>query len=104
MWFIGVEVEQETSAPASKKNPGSAPDVQPPIHVSRGEILKFKHTRVSAVNRMATRTFREKKYNKNKADSFFQLNFNVCINVDNRERARARDEKTKETNFVGRKT
>ena len=53
---------------------------------------------------MATRTFREKKYNKNKADSFFQLNFNVCINVDNRERARARDEKTKETNFVGRKT
>ena len=26
MWFIGVEVEQETSAPAPKKNPGSAPD------------------------------------------------------------------------------
>ena len=25
MWFIGVEVEQETSAPAPKKNPGSAP-------------------------------------------------------------------------------
>ena len=24
MWFIGVEVEQETSAPAPKKNPGSA--------------------------------------------------------------------------------
>ena len=24
MWFIGVEVEQETSAPPSKKNPGSA--------------------------------------------------------------------------------
>ena len=104
MWFIVVEVEQETSAPPPKKNPGSAPDVQPPIHISRGEILKFKHTRVSAVNRMATRTFREKKYNKNKADSFFPLNFNVCINVDNRERARARDEKTKETNFVGRKT
>ena len=28
MWFIGVEVEQETSAPPLKKNPGSAP-VQP---------------------------------------------------------------------------
>ena len=69
-----------------------------------GEILKFKHTRVSAVNRMATRTFREKKYNKNKADSFSPLNCNVYINVDNRERARARDEETKETNFVGRKT
>ena len=26
MWFIGVEVEQETSAPSPKKNPGSAPD------------------------------------------------------------------------------
>ena len=25
------------------------------------------------------------------ADSFFRLNLNVCINVDNRERARARD-------------
>ena len=29
MWFIGVEVEQETSAPPPKKNPGSAPDVEP---------------------------------------------------------------------------
>ena len=26
MWFIGVEVEQETSAPPPKKNPGSTPD------------------------------------------------------------------------------
>ena len=26
MWFIGVEVEQETSAPPPKKNPGSALD------------------------------------------------------------------------------
>ena len=26
MWFIGAEVEQETSAPPPKKNPGSAPD------------------------------------------------------------------------------
>ena len=25
MWFIGVEGEQETSAPPPKKNPGSAP-------------------------------------------------------------------------------
>ena len=25
IWFIGVEVEQETSAPSPKKNPGSAP-------------------------------------------------------------------------------
>ena len=26
IWFIGVEVEQETSAPPPKKNPGSAPE------------------------------------------------------------------------------
>ena len=26
MWFIGVDEEQDTSAPAPKKNPGSAPD------------------------------------------------------------------------------
>ena len=25
MWFIGVQVEQEMSAPRPKKNPGSAP-------------------------------------------------------------------------------
>ena len=25
-WFTGVEVEQETSAPPPKKNPGSAPE------------------------------------------------------------------------------
>ena len=25
MWFIGVEEEQETSAPPPKKNPGPAP-------------------------------------------------------------------------------
>ena len=25
MWFIGVEVEQETSEPPPKKNPGSTP-------------------------------------------------------------------------------
>ena len=29
MWFIGVEVEQETSAPPPKKNPGSAPEKLP---------------------------------------------------------------------------
>ena len=28
MWFIGVEVERETSAPPPKKNPGFAPGIQ----------------------------------------------------------------------------
>ena len=27
MWFIGVEVEQETSAPPPEKNTGSAPEL-----------------------------------------------------------------------------
>ena len=31
MWFIGVEVEQETSAPPPKKNPGSTPGIIPEI-------------------------------------------------------------------------
>ena len=32
MWFIGVEVEQETNAPPPKKNPGSAP-VTPQLYL-----------------------------------------------------------------------
>ena len=28
MWFIDVEVEQETGAPPPKKNPGFAPDIK----------------------------------------------------------------------------
>ena len=28
LWFIGVEVEQETSAPPPQKNPGSAPGLE----------------------------------------------------------------------------
>ena len=31
MWFIGVEVEQETSAPPPNKNPGSVPEM---MHVN----------------------------------------------------------------------
>ena len=34
MWFIGVEVEQETSAPRPKKNPGSAPGIGLPTLAS----------------------------------------------------------------------
>ena len=32
MWFIGVEVEQDTSAPPPKKNPGSAPDTRSQVN------------------------------------------------------------------------
>lgn len=64
----------------------------PPLHVSRGHISHFKHPCVLAVNRMANLTFREKKTTK-PSFPFFQLNFNVYINVHNRERARGRDKK-----------
>ena len=46
MWFIGVELEQETSAPPPKKNPGSAPVlyiVLAKYHISY-ECLKCKRT------------------------------------------------------------
>ena len=42
MWFIGVEVEQETSAPPPKRNPGSAPDAHSIIsvaHVQEGATV-----------------------------------------------------------------
>ena len=35
MWFIGVEVEEETSAPPPKKNPGSAPDMDMATHITK---------------------------------------------------------------------
>ena len=44
---------------------------------------------------MASRIFREPE-DRNQAESFFQLNFNVHTDVDNRERARARDKKQRE--------
>ena len=66
--------------------------VRPPLHVSRDEILHFKHLRVSAVNHKVSRAFRDKN-NNNKANSFFRLNFNVYVDVDNGERARVRDKK-----------
>ena len=53
---------------------------------------------IRPLNRMATLTFTEKKYNNNKDDSFFRLNFNVFLNVDNRERAGARDKKQRDQN------
>ena len=35
MWFIGVKVEQETSAPPPKKNPASAPEGPGPKRLKR---------------------------------------------------------------------
>ena len=42
LWFIGVEVEQETSAPPPKKNPGSAPAMCPYVSISPADnVLKL---------------------------------------------------------------
>ena len=40
MWFIGVEVEQETSAPPPKKNPGSVPAGYDWVWNSRDEVYE----------------------------------------------------------------
>ena len=45
MWFIGVEVEQETSAPPPKKNPGSAPATTSnfiPLEFNRDSVGKAR--------------------------------------------------------------
>ena len=39
MWFIGVELQQGTSAPPPKKNPGSAPEVLSRI----GKLFSLDH-------------------------------------------------------------
>ena len=42
MWFIGVEVEQETSATPPKKNPGSAPEISPKFtHVTDRLVISY---------------------------------------------------------------
>ena len=41
MWFIGVEIEQETSAPPPKKNPGSAPEVNDILRLRIGKGLLY---------------------------------------------------------------
>ena len=69
------------------------PYVRPPGHVSRGEVLHFKYARVSAVNRIATRTFTDKKQQQQQSRFCLSLNFNVYIDVDNRERAKATNKK-----------
>ena len=42
MWFIGVEVEQGTSAPPPKKNPGSAPDLTHTFSILQGTRTERK--------------------------------------------------------------
>ena len=52
MCFIGVEVEQETSAPPPKKNPGSAPE--------RAESPSIKITVLTfLVKKSKTQAFRD---------------------------------------------
>ena len=41
LWFIGVEVEQETSAPPPKKNPGSAPVNNHDFKVVETEVINL---------------------------------------------------------------
>ena len=48
MWFIGVEVEQEKSAPPPKKNPGSAPEIKCDCYMeSKTQYLAYLITEMS---------------------------------------------------------
>ena len=46
MWFIGVEIEQETSAPPPKKNPVSAPEVNDILRLRIGKGLLLVSTNI----------------------------------------------------------
>ena len=49
MWFIGVEVEQETSAPPPKKNPGTAPEFSLTCLYSTDECSSSKRIQVGFI-------------------------------------------------------
>ena len=64
---------------------------RPPFHVSRGEVTARFGGKSHSLLDFWTEV---KKYNNNnKADSFFRLIFNAYIDMENRERARARDKR-----------
>ena len=46
MWFIGVEIEQETSALPPKKNPVSAPEVNDILRLRIGKGLLLVSTKI----------------------------------------------------------
>ena len=91
MWFIGVEVEQETSAPPPKKNPGSAPGIE--IEISFSIAMKFKymchlgHIRSTPILKDLTRTeprFQKEALGNSKMDHNSinsRLNLIVRVNV-----------------------
>ena len=55
MWFIGVEVEQETRAPPPKKNPGSAPENELDCRDAAPLIRKFIHGSEAEGNKLNKR-------------------------------------------------
>ena len=64
--------------------------------------MHFKHPRVSAVNGVTTWTFREKK-KQSKANFFLRPNFNVYIDVNNRETKLEREIENKRGEFCWKK-
>ena len=67
--------------------------------------MHFKHLARFGGKSHGRADLREKNNKNNKDESFFTLNFNVYINVDNREKVRARNKTTTtKTNLVGIKT
>ena len=53
MWFIGVEVEQETSAPPPKKNSGSAPVFFLPLCDTEKKLYRGQNFLLNAHDKFA---------------------------------------------------
>ena len=77
--------------------------VRPPLHVSQDEILHFKHPRVSAVNRIASRPFSDKTNNNKKSILSFDL-ISMSTLTWMAEKGLEREIKTKGDQFVRRNT
>ena len=64
MWFIGVELEKETSAPPPKRIPGSAPDVKPKSYKNlikhRDKMVTKLKKYMSIIQKMKVKNLRSK--------------------------------------------
>ena len=51
MWFIGIEIEQETSSPPPKKNPASAPATQKANPICEAPLLRSARRSFAALQK-----------------------------------------------------
>ena len=79
-------------------------NVRPPLYVSLGEAVYFKHPCILVVNHMATWTFREKKQQHSWVWFFNLILMYTLTWITEKElELELKKHQTKDTNFVGRK-